>query len=564
MYISRYYTFIGLIWALLVSPALMGQTVDTPPKLVVGVVVDQMRFDQLYKYRSRYGQDGFNRLLREGFNFKNTNYNYVPTLTAPGHASIATGAPPSVHGIIGNSWFDRSLGRVVSNVEDSTATQVGTQLPSPYGLSPRRLLATTISDQLRMATNYRAKVISVSLKDRGAILPGGHTANAAFWHDWETSPGHFVSSSYYMEELPQWVQRFNQQEKSNAYLDQTWNTLYPIATYTASAADDNPYERAIGGKGQPTFPYDFKKLRERYRELGAEYQLLWLSPYGNSLLTEFALEALKQEGLGEDATTDILWISYTVTDVIGHTLGSQAVEMEDIFLRLDQNIADLLSALDQKVGKGNYLLFLTSDHGAIPTASYLKQQQVPTGLVPVGRYKMALANYLNQKYGAYAWIQHFDYEQLYLDRALIAERKLHLPDVQQEAASFLMGLEGVADASTAYQLQTMAYGEGRRNLVQRGYNAKRSGDVLLTFEPGVVYDPGTNLTIDRVKGSSHGTGYAYDTHVPMLWFGSGIPKGSSVRQVTATDIAPTLALFLDIQYPNGSMGQPLGELFDNK
>lgn len=553
-----------LVFAILGSGMLFAQSPPAYPKLVVGIVIDQMRFDYLYKYRERYGQDGFNRLMREGYNFKNTNYPYAPTFTAPGHSSIYTGTTPSVHGIIDNSWFDRDSGKIIENVSDTTVSLVGSARPNPAGASPHNLLTTTITDQLRMASNFRSKVISISLKDRGAILPGGHAANAAYWHDLETSPGYFVSSTYYMEALPDWVSKFNSQGKSDAYLNTTWNTLYPLDTYVQSAPDDNPYERAIGGKSIPTFPYDFKSIRERYKDRGGEYQFLWLSPYGNSLLTEFALETLKNERLGQGKFTDFLCMSYTVSDVIGHTLGPQSVELEDTYLRLDKEIAQLLNSLDASPGKGNYVLFLTADHGAVPVVSYLKDNKLPGGVASIPRYKYELTNYLNSKYGAFEWIQRFESEHVYLNHRLIAERKLNPQDLEQDIASFLVNMDGISWALTAHQLQSEAYPDGMKSLLQKGYDPKRSGDVLLSFDPGFVPQTNASMTVDKMQGTTHGSGYTYDRHVPLLWYGKGIPSGESVRSVSPTDIAVTLALMLDIQFPSGSDAQPLLELFLKK
>ncbi|WP_299162099.1 alkaline phosphatase PafA [uncultured Eudoraea sp.] len=532
------------------------------PKLVVGIVVDQMRFDHLYKYQERFSNGGFKRIMRDGFNYKNTQYNYIPTVTAAGHASIYTGTTPSAHGIIGNTWYQRSSKQVITNIGDSNELIVGTTDVNSYGASPRNLLTTTITDQLRMGTNFRAKVISVSLKDRGAILPGGHAANAAYWHDWKSSPGYFVSSSYYMDELPKWVTSFNKLEKSNSYLSDSWSTLYPIESYTASAPDDNNYERALGGKTSATFPYDYKSMRERYREIGAEFQLIWVTPTGNSLLTDFAIEAIKSEGLGTDDITDFINISYSVPDVIGHTFGPQSVEFEDVILRLDRDIENLLKSLDATVGTGNYLLFLTSDHGSVPVASYLADHKLPAGLAHINQYETALLTHLNSKYGTNQWIENFDGEAVYLNRDVIKQKKLSLRAVQQEAADFLMTLDEITGALTASDLQSQSYSYGMKQMLQNGYHSKRSGDVLLIFKPGFIQNLDPRITMQKIKGTTHGSGYAYDTHVPMLWFGNSIPKGKSVRKVSVVDIAPSIAQILNIPYPSGTSGEPLIELFE--
>ncbi|MGB5172198.1 MAG: alkaline phosphatase PafA [Eudoraea sp.] len=532
------------------------------PKLIVGIVVDQMRFDHLYKYQQRFSEGGFKRLIREGYNFKNTTINYIPTVTAAGHASIYTGTTPSNHGIIGNTWYQRSTKETITNIGDAQEFLVGISKEDSYGASPRNMLATTISDQLKLDTNFKAKVISVSLKDRGAILPGGHTADGAYWQDWKNSPGNFVSSTFYMEKLPKWVTSFNKLGKSDAYLSETWNTLYPVESYTASAPDDNSYERAIGGKSSPTFPYDFKTMRERYKELDAEYQLMWVNPAGNTLLTDFAIEAIKSEGLGQDNITDLINISYSVPDVIGHTFGPQSVEFEDIILRLDRDIENLLKSLDSSVGSGNYLLFLTSDHGSIPVASYLRNNKLPTGIAKIKEYEAALQTHLNSKFGLNQWIENFDGEAVYLNNDLIKQKKLSQKIVHQEAADFLMTQEEITAATTADQLQTQNYSHGNNLLLQNGYHSKRSGDVLLVFKPGFIQSIQPGITMDKIKGTTHGSGFAYDTHIPLLWYGNSIPKGESVRKVSITDIAPSVSMFLNISYPSAATGEPLKELFE--
>ena len=538
-----------------------GQTEGSKkPKLVVGIVVDQMRAEQLYRFEAKYSEDGFKRILRDGFNYKNTQYNFTPTATAPGHSSIYTGTTPATHGIIGNSWYNRYKKKYTSSVEDTTVVLIGSKKQNNTGASPNQLLTTTISDQLRMSTNFRSKVISVSLKDRAAVLPGGHLANAAYWHDIETSPGYFVSSSYYMNKLPKWVSEFNELEKSSKYLDTVWNTFYPIESYIESYGDNNKYEVVLG-ENSPTFPYDFKKLRKKYRERNIEYLMLGFSPAGNTLLTEFAMDAVKNEKLGSNEETDMLTISYSVTDKAGHIFGPNSVEIEDIYIRLDREISKLLKYLDKTVGKGEYTLFLTSDHGAIPIASYLNAIRIPTGVARIAKYKDRLSNYLNTKYGEGSWIQNFEDDQLYLNRTAIFEKGLQLESMQQDAANFLVNLEGISGALTAYHLQTSQYTSGLRKRVQNGYQQKRSGDVLIIFDAGLVQDDDSEIDVASVKGTIHGSGYSYDTHVPLLWFGNGITHGESVREVSPIDISSTLAMILNLQLPSGNSGHPLKELF---
>jgi len=541
---------------------LSGQTSDqSKPKLVVGIVVDQMRFDQLYKYEERYSEGGFKRILKEGFNFKNAHFNYTPTVTASGHASIYTGTTPSIHGIIGNSWYDQFNEIEVGNVNDITEVIIGSKEVNINGVSPRKLLSTTISDQLRLGSNFKSKVISVSLKDRGAILPGGHTANAAYWHDYQTSPGHFVSSSFYMDDLPDWVTSFNESGIANRYLDTVWVPLYPISSYSESDVDDSPFERILRGKSSPTFPYNFKEIRKIYRDLGVEYQMLWISPNGNTLLTDFAIEAIENESLGADSITDLINISYSVPDVVGHTFGLQSIELEDIYLRLDTEIERLLTYLDKTIGKDDYLLFLTSDHGAIQNAAFLNKHKLPTGIARINEYEKALRQHLRSEYGKKAFLLKFDYERVYLNRTLIAESGLELRSVQEEVADFLINLDGIRMALTASQLQNEEYKTGTRAQIQKGFHPKRAGDVLLAFEPGLIQNIDPELEITMVQGTTHGSGFAYDTHVPLVWKGTGIQKGESTRKVSITDIAPSLAMILNLQLPNGTTGIPLKELF---
>lgn len=532
------------------------------PKLVVGIVVDQMRYEYLERFGEHFSEGGFKRLLREGFSFENNHYNYIPTLTAPGHASIYTGSTPSGHGIIENVWFERESGRLVSNVGDTTVRIVGSVVENPNGRSPGRLLRHTITDQWRKASDFKGKVISLSLKDRGAILPGGYHANAVYWYDWESSPGHFVSSSYYMEELPRWAKKFNEQEQADAYLSQTWEPLFPLSRYGASAPDDNPYENLLRGKESPTFPYDFEAMRKLYLGQTSFYQVLWATPYANTLLKDFALEALKSEDLGKDAITDFLCISFSTPDVAGHTYGPQSVELQDIYLRLDRDIAHLLRVLDRKVGEEKYLLFLTSDHGTQETVSYALDKNQPAGIVVLPGIEQELSFALGLEYGAREWITHIGDHQIYLDHDLIQAEGVSLEEMQQWVVDFLMEQEGVRYAFAAGTLQAETLDSGIPSMLQRGFVPSRSGDVLVAYDPGVVPTMDFRTPATAVRGASHGSGYPADTHVPLIWRGRGIPQGTSARAVRPVDIAPTLARLLQFEMSEPHSGEPLQELLN--
>ncbi|NDK56913.1 alkaline phosphatase family protein [Pontibacter sp. BT213] len=516
-------------------------TIDRP-KLVVGIVVDQMRYDFLYRYWDKYGNDGFKKLLQKGYSFENANYSYVPTYTAPGHASIYTGSVPSVNGIIANSWFDRETGKTMYCVEDKTVKTVGSTSKAGE-MSPKNLLSTTITDQLKLATNKRSKVIAVALKDRGAVLPGGYMADGAYWFDSES--GNFITSTFYRNELPQWVVAFNQQKLADKYLSQTWNTLLPIAQYNNSTADNMPYEEGLPGKTEPVFPYDLAAIRS------TDYELLRYTPFGNTLTKDIALKALQAEQLGKGEATDFLSVSFSSTDYIGHDFGPNAIETEDTYIRLDREIAELLKELENTVGKDNLLVFLTADHGVANVNAYMLEERVTAGAINYNVLGDSVKAYMARNYGQGKWMEKYTNQQVYLNRKLIAEKKLNLQDVQQDVANYLSTIKGVATTITAEALQRTSWSHGQMQLAENGYNARRSGDVIVQLE--------ANWQMHGPKGTAHGSYSRHDTHVPMVWYGWKVKPGQSTTYVNITDIAPTLASWLHIQEPTGSVGKALQE-----
>ncbi|MFB9863244.1 alkaline phosphatase PafA [Rufibacter immobilis] len=516
------------------------------PKLVIGIVVDQMRYDYLYRYWDKYSNNGFKRLIGEGFNFRNNHYNYVPTYTAPGHASIYTGTTPSVHGIVGNDWYNRSTGRNVYCAEDTSVKTVGSTSKAGE-MSPANLLATTITDELKLATNQRCKVIGLSLKDRGAILPAGHVANAAYWFD--GSNGNMISSTYYMQELPAWVQAFNNRRLADQYLSQQWNTLLPIAQYTESTQDDQPFEGTFSGEAKPVFPHNIPAYR------GKTFDLLRSIPAGNTYTKEFAIEAIKAENLGKGAVTDFLAISFSTPDYIGHQYGPDAIEVEDNYLRLDQEMADLLKFIDGYLGKENVLIFLTADHGGAHNPTYLQQLRIPAGTINNSVITDSLKKHLNQRFGKAEWVIKSTNQQVYLNHGVIESKKANLVEVQEECARFLQRFPGVYRTMTADALLRTHWEKGMGMFMEKGYMSLRSGDVLVALQPG-WYD---NYGRAEVKGTSHGSAWSYDTHVPLLWYGWQIPAGESSVRTEIVDIAPSLAAWLRIQEPNGTTGRSLVE-----
>ncbi|MBT1705027.1 alkaline phosphatase PafA [Chryseosolibacter indicus] len=523
------------------------------PKLVIGIVVDQMRQEYLYRFSNKFGNNGFKRLMRDGFYLKNAHYNYAPTVTGPGHASVFTGSTPAIHGIISNDWYDKNQKKEVNCVNDPNQKAVGNP-EGRGGVSPARLLSSTITDELKLFTQKKAKVIGISLKDRGAVLPAGHMANGAYWYDSKT--GKFISSTYYMTSLPAWVEKFNQLNLPDKYLSQELNTLLPINQYVESGPDDTPYENKIGGKERPTYPYNLKELRKK----NGDYDLLAMTPFADDYLTEMAKAAIAGEELGADEWTDFLTLSYSSTDIIGHAMGPNSVEVQDVYLRLDKNIEDLLNTLDQKVGKDNYILFLTADHAVADVAQYLKDNRVPAGYFNQANVKATLNEYLQRYFPGRDIIEAIDGEQVFFNQeAFQRDPKssgIELMVATELVMNFLMAQDGVANVYSESLIRQSAYDEGGiKGMVVRGYHPKRSGDLIIVLEPGWY-------SSSRIQGTTHGSPYRYDTNVPVMFYGAGIKKGFSVKYHPITDIAPTVSVLLNIKFPNGSTGQPIEELFE--
>lgn len=520
---------------------------QTNPKLVVGIIVDQMRYDYLTRFWNHYGEGGFKRMVNQGFNCKNHHFNYAPTSTGPGHASVYTGASPSSHGIIGNNWYDKVSDSEVYCASDDSYTSVGTTSEAGK-MSPHRMLTTTITDQLRLHTQMRGKTIAIALKDRGAVLPGGHTANAAYWFE-GADTGKWVTSSYYMETLPKWVTDFNASGVAQSY-KKAWTTLKDINLYQESGIDDNNYEGLFETETAPTFPHSTPNLLDKTRD----FEFIKATPYGNSITTDFAIAALKSENLGVDVNTDFLAVSYSSTDYVGHKYGVNSKEVQDTYLRLDQDLERLLSTLDKEVGAGQYTVFLTADHGAINVPAYLKDQKIPAGYTNMSTTKARFNEFLKYKYGTTDLVKNISNYQVFLDRKVIANLDMDLDDVQEEIA-FEMLRYGVIDkVYTGYQMWQNEYTKGIPYILQNGWHQKRSGDVLYVLKPGFISYPRT--------GSTHGSPQIYDTHVPLLFYGKGIKKGETFSRTEIPDIAPTVASMLGIAFPNGTTGKPIIEVLD--
>jgi predicted AlkP superfamily pyrophosphatase or phosphodiesterase len=528
---------IGLLFSL--------TTFAQKPKLIVGIVVDQMRVDYLTRYESKFGEGGFKKLIKGGYFNKNANFNYVPTYTGPGHASIFTGSVPRVNGIISNDWYDKKTGKNIYCAQDETVTTVGST-SNAGKMSPRNMLTTTIGDEMRLATNMQAKVIGISQKDRASILPAGHTANAAYWYD--GSNGAFITSTFYMQQLPLWVSAFNDKKLPEKYLSQDWTTLLPIASYSESLPDDNAFEGLFKGESKPVFPHKLAELKEKNKGLN----MIRATPFGNSLTKDFALEAIKNEQLGADAVTDLLSVSFSSTDYVGHQYGINAIETEDTYVRLDKDLEELITYLEKNIGKDNFVIFLTADHGGAHNAAYLQSLKVPAGLIDEKGIEDAMKAHLKEVFGD-TLVMSFSNQQFFLNHTTLAKNKLKLKEVTMEAARFALTLEGVANAYSLYDvIASSQSNDVALSRIYMGFNDVRSGDVILNYLPAYL-DYGKT-------GTTHGAAYSYDTHVPLLWYGWKINQGSSYEPVNISDIAPTLSSFLDISFPNGCVGKPIGGL----
>ncbi|MFO7719545.1 MAG: alkaline phosphatase PafA [Gillisia sp.] len=522
-------------------------TDNEKPKLVVGIVVDQMRYDYITRFWSKYGQEGFKRLINEGYSFKNTHFNYIPTYTAPGHASVFTGTTPQNHGIIGNGWYNKFEKKEVYNAGDDSVESVGTSTDAGK-MSPHRMIATTVADENRLFTQMKGKTIGVGIKDRGAILPAGHTANAAYWFQGRDE-GKWITSTYYMDKLPNWVNEFNNSGKAASYI-KTWNTLGDIATYTESGPDLTEFEE--GFDGQTTFPYDLAALSTEKNK----FERVKISPFGNSLTTDFAIAAMKAEELGKDNFTDFLTISYSSTDYIGHNFGVNSKEVQDTYLRLDLDLARLLRALDEQAGAGNYTVFLTSDHGGVDVPSYLKTVKIPSGYFDTKDFDAKLKDFVEEAFDTSGLIEEFDNYQIFFDYEALRKADIKASDLENALAHFILQYPQVNNVFTRSQMQNTTFSEGTAKLVQNGFNQKRSGDVIMVLKPSVISYSKT--------GSTHGSGFNYDTHAPLIFFGSGVPQGSTFEHSEIIDIAPTISAILGISNPNAATGKPLYIMLDKK
>ncbi|MDO5977353.1 alkaline phosphatase PafA [Flavivirga spongiicola] len=529
-----------LIIYIITNQSLLSQD-NNKPKLVVGIVIDQMRAEYLYRFQENYSENGFKKLMTDGFHVKNVHYNYTPTSTGPGHASIYTGTTPSNHGVIGNNWLDRKSGKEMYCSEDNTVYKIDMDNAdinaTAYARSPKKLLVTTITDELKLFTNKRSKVIGVSIKDRGAILPAGHLADYAFWYN--SKNGNFITSSYYSKKLPKWLETFNNNKVADSLLNSVWNTLLPIDKYVNSSADNASFEKIFNGKEDAAFPYDLKRLRKQNNDYGLISEI----PFGNTLVTKMAKAALIGERLGKGKETDFLAISYSSTDYVGHNFGIRSKELEDTYVRMDREIESLLTTLDKEIGKENYILFITADHAARDNPIYLENMRLPGAFYSPLDIKKSLNEHLSQEFGGTNYVEYVGKSQIYINKTLSNREK-----VLKSAKSFLMKQEVVKEVCIPSLSTSLC-----NSFMENGYHSKRSGDLLISYNFGWM--------TDMKFGTTHGSSSNNDTHVPLLWYGHNISKGETIKPYSITQIVPTLSFLLNIPLPNASNNVPIFELF---
>lgn len=510
------------------------------PKLVVGLVVDQMRWDYLQRFYNRYGDSGFKRLMNHGTNCQNVYINYVPTYTAPGHSSIYTGSVPAMHGISGNYWIDNKQGKKVYCTQDDTARTIGSNTSSGK-MSPANLLTTTITDELKLATNFKSKVFGIALKDRGAILPAGHLADGAFWYDDAT--GSFISSSYYMNNLPLWVKQFNDVHYADTFINKAWELSLPVETYLQSTSDSNNYEKVSTYDGKVTFPHYFKRNKK------GSYTALRSSPYGNTMTLAFARQCIKNEQLGQADRTDFLTVSLSSTDYIGHQYGPNSVEVEDTYIKLDAELAEFLKYLDDNVGEGNYLLFLTADHGAAHNANFLNDAHVSAGVVNEATLAISINEVLKKSMGVDSIVLGVLNSQVYLNENVVGSLKIDREILLDTITKICLEQEGILKVINMESCEKQGQADIEK-MVFNGHYKQRGGALFFILRSGYYCS-------NSHKGTTHGSSYSYDTHIPLIWYGWNISTKEINEPLEIVDIASTLSTILNIQQPSGCIGRSI-------
>lgn len=529
-----------------------GARKETRPRkvrLVLGIVIDQFRYDYLTRFEDLFEERGFRRLLREGAVFTNANYIYIPTVTAPGHATFMSGSIPALNGIVGNDWFDRETGKTVTSISDSTVKLLGGEGEEPA--SPSRLIGSTVGDQLRLSNNGQSKVVGIAFKDRAAVLPAGKHPNGAYWFD--SILGTFVSSTYYFPDLPGWVKEFNQTNRPDKkYFGARWERLLPDVAYQRSLPDDSPYEKSPRGN---KFPHIIDSNESKPGKVF--YENFEESPFANDYTAAFAKAAIEGEKLGQDDYTDLLTVSFSANDKVGHSFGPYSQEVEDITLRTDRLLGDLFTYIDQKIGLANTIIVLTADHGVVPVPEHSQAIGLGGGRFSSKSLTSAIQTGLDRRFGEAAWIRATVNGNVYFDYDVIERKKVNRQEVERAGCEAALKFQGVGQCFTRTQLFLGPLPPGGYSAqAARGFNAERSGDLVIVVKP---------FYLQRTEyGTSHSTPYSYDTHVPVIFYGAGIVSGSYANPSSPSDIAPTLSTLLKIEPPSNTVGRVLTEAIKPK
>jgi len=510
------------------------------PKLIVGITISGMQYDYLSVYWDKFSDKGFKKMATTGAHCKNARYKYLITDPSAGFASIATGAKPSAHGIVADYWYNRVSNEIIYAIDDKEHTTVeGTYGTGPY--SPVSLHSRTLADELMVKSRFRSRSIGVSIDPMGAELMSGHTATGAYWLDPERAS--WITSSYYTDSLPGWVREFNQRNFRDIYLERSWETLLPIAEYTESMLDNNDYE--TGFKGQITFPYDLDKLSKKGK-VERDYTLLMTTPWGNTYTKDMAIAAIVNEELGKRDATDVLHVGFNATHYMADRFTTWSVEMEDAYLRMDQDLAHLLEFLDSELGLENVLVYLTAENALAVDPRYLADYRIPAGFFNYRTSISLLRSYLNAVYGQGDWVTFYHAHQIYLNHELIEDSGLALEEVQNRVARFMIQMGGVSNAVQSHVLQQNHFTDGILQRIQNSYYQKRSGDVIIYLTPGWVEH--SNLVENSFSE------FKYAPHVPLIFFGWKVKRTTIPYRVSPTDIATTIASFMEISMPDNATG----------
>jgi len=520
------------------------------PKLVIGIVIEQFRYDYIDKYWDLLSDGGFKKLINEGTFCKNASYDFFLTQSAPAHATLATGTVPRHHGIVADNWYIPLKEEIIYCTSDNSVDPVGGSFER--GLqSPVHLLPSTFGDELKLATGGRAKVIGIGFKEHTAILASGHSADAAYWYDNVT--GTWMSSTHYIDSLPGWLNDFNSMQLADTYLDGTWIPLLPFEEYSGCLPDTNKYETGI--EGRSVFPYDLKKMSKSSGIFNRkrDYSLLEKVPASDTYTADLAIRLIEEVLLGEDEVTDFLSITFSATDNIGHNFGPGSVEMADSILRLDRDIEHFLDYVNNKFGKKNVLIYLTSAHGLAEIPDVLTDNKIPAGYFSHNQALALLKSYLNVIYGQGNWIKGYYEKQVYLNHTLIEDSNLELSDVQLIAARFITQFTGVSTAVSGTVLADHEFTRDHFAKMRNSFDPLRSGDIIINLKPAWVEND--------IRVTNHNSVYEYDSHVPLIWYGWTVNRSSITRKVNMNDLAATLSALCKVPFPNACTGEPMTELF---